>query len=183
MASDEREAAHRAASDREAVVWVDRDDCIQGHLPRAELRARGLIGRCTFILLFNAAGELCVHRRTLSKALYPGYWDVAAGGMVAPGESYAESAARELAEELGVSGVPLREHGTFYYEEPGNRLWGGVFSARWDGPLRLQPEEVLEARFLAPAVILEETRTLPYCPDSLAALQLVLNGADVASLP
>ena len=84
MTPDAREAAHRAASDRERVVWVDRDDRIQGELPRAELRARGLIGRCTFILLFNDAGELCVHRRTLSKALYPGYWDVAAGGMVAP---------------------------------------------------------------------------------------------------
>jgi isopentenyl-diphosphate delta-isomerase len=183
MTPGDREAAHRAASDREAVVWVDRDDRVQGQLPRAELRARGLIGRCTFILLFNAAGELCVHRRTLSKALYPGYWDVAAGGMVAPGESYAESAARELAEELGVSGVPLREHGTFYFEEPGNRLWGAVFSARWDGPLQLQPEEVLEARFLAPAVILDQARTLPYCPDSLEALQLALGQADVASLP
>jgi len=178
-----REAAHRAASDQEMVLWVDRDDRIQGQLPRAELRARGLIGRCTFILLFNAAGELCVHRRTLSKALYPGYWDVAAGGMVAPDESYAESAARELAEELGVSGIALREHGTFYFEEPGNRLWGGVFSACWKGPLRLQPEEVLEARFLLPAMILDEARRLPYCPDSLEALRLVLSQTDVASLP
>ena len=183
MAISDREAAHRAASDRELVVWVDREDREQGNLPRAELRARGLIGRCTFILLFNTAGALCVHRRTLSKALYPGYWDVAAGGMVAPGESYAESAARELAEELGVSGVPLREHGTFYYEEPGNRLWGGVFSACWDGPLRLQPEEVLEARFLPPAVVLQQARTLPYCPDSLEALRLVVGRDDVASLP
>lgn len=183
MTPDAREAAHRAASDRELVVWVDRDDRIQGELPRAALRARGLIGRCTFILLFNGAGELCVHRRTLSKALYPGYWDVAAGGMVAPGERYAESAARELAEELGVSDVPLREHGTFYFEEPGNRLWGGVFSARWNGPLSLQPEEVLEARFLLPAVILEEAGRLPYCPDSLEALRLVLSQSDVASLP
>ncbi len=41
-------------------------------LVRSDLRERGLIGRGTFILLFNSAGELCVHRRTLSKALYPG---------------------------------------------------------------------------------------------------------------
>ncbi len=40
----------------------------------------------------------------LSKAIYPGYWDVAAGGMVLATETYAESAARELEEELGVSG-------------------------------------------------------------------------------
>ncbi|RMP54488.1 MutT/nudix protein [Pseudomonas savastanoi pv. retacarpa] len=86
------------------------------------MRERGLIGRGTYILLFNSAGELCVHRRTLSKAIYPGYWDVAAGGMVQADESYDESAARELEEELSVSGVPLQAHERFFFDQPGNRL-------------------------------------------------------------
>lgn len=165
------EVAHRAASDAELVAWVDEHDQLLGALPRAELRERGLIGRCTFILLFNGAGELCVHRRTLSKALYPGYWDVAAGGMVGGQESYADSAARELAEELGVSGVELRFHETFYFEQPGNRLWCAVYSAVWDGALRLQPEEVIEARFTSVEQAQAESAQRPYCPDSLVALQ------------
>ncbi|MDH0647612.1 NUDIX hydrolase [Pseudomonas sp. GD03858] len=169
------EVAHRAASDAELVAWVDEHDQLLGALPRAELRERGLIGRCTFILLFNGAGELCVHRRTLSKALYPGYWDVAAGGMVGVQESYADSAARELAEELGVSGVELRFHETFYFEQPGNRLWCAVYSAVWDGPLRLQPEEVIEARFISLQIIEQESVKKPYCPDSLVALQRYRN--------
>ncbi|NIF17908.1 NUDIX hydrolase [Pantoea sp. Cy-639] len=171
MAISPAEVAHRAASDAELVAWVDDHDQLLGALPRAELRERGLIGRCTFILLFNSAGELCVHRRTLSKALYPGYWDVAAGGMVALEESYADSAARELAEELGVAGVALRFHEKFYFEQPGNRLWCAVFSALWDGPLRLQPEEVSEARFISVAQAESESVKQPYCPDSLVALQ------------
>ena len=73
MAISPREAAHRAASDAEQVAWVDREDRLLGSLPRAELRERGGIGRGTFILLFNSSGELCVHQRTMSKALYPGY--------------------------------------------------------------------------------------------------------------
>ena len=157
-----REAAHRAASDLERVAWVDEQDRLLGGLQRAELRQRGLIGRGTFILLFNTRGELCVHRRTLSKAIYPGYWDVAAGGMVGEGESYAESAARELHEELGIAGVPLREHGRFHFAEPGNRLWGAVFSAVSDAPLLLQPEEVLEARFIAPQQALAEAQAKSY---------------------
>jgi isopentenyldiphosphate isomerase len=165
------EVAHRAASDAELVAWVDDHDQPLGALPRAELRERGLIGRCTFILLFNSHGELCVHRRTLSKALYPGYWDVAAGGMVGVDEGYAASAARELEEELGVSGVELRFHETFYFEQPDNRLWCAVFSAVWDGPLRLQPEEVSEARFISMEQAEQESAKIPYCPDSLAALQ------------
>ncbi|MDH4570057.1 NUDIX hydrolase [Pseudomonas sp. BN414] len=171
MAIDDREAAHRAASDAERVAWVDEQDRPLGGLPRGELRERGLISRGTFILLFNSAGQLCVHRRTLSKALYPGYWDVAAGGMVQEGEDYAESAARELEEELGVGGVPLREHGRFYFDEPGNRLWGAVFSAVSDVPLTLQPEEVLEARFMSVGEALAQS---PCCPDSLKALRLYL---------
>ncbi|SFA67371.1 NUDIX hydrolase YfcD [Metapseudomonas otitidis] len=171
MALDPREAAHRAASDAERVAWVDEQDRLLGGLPRAELRERGLVSRGTFILLFNSAGQLCVHRRTLSKALYPGYWDVAAGGMVQEGEDYALSAARELEEELGIAGVPLREHGRFYFDEPGNRLWGAVFSAVSDAPLRLQPEEVMEARFMS----LDQAQALENCcPDSLKALRLYL---------
>ncbi len=165
------EAAHRAASDRELVAWVDEADQVLGALPRAELRERGLIGRCTFILLFNGAGELCVHRRTLSKALYPGYWDVAAGGMVAAGEAYSDSARRELAEELGIDGVELRFHERFYFDQPDNRLWCAVYSAVSDAPLRLQPEEVSEAKFVSLEQALHESLTQPYCPDSMLALQ------------
>lgn len=168
------EAAHRAASDAERVAWVDEQDRPLGGMPRAELRARRLIGRGTYILLFNPAGELCVHRRTLSKALYPGYWDVAAGGMVLEGESYAESAARELAEELGIAGVELVEHAHFLYDAPESRLWCTAFSAVSDAPLVLQPEEVLEARFISLDEALADTRVKPYCPDSLAALQRYL---------
>jgi len=174
------EAAHRAASDAERIAWVDEQDRPLGGLPRAELRSRGLIGRGTFILLFNFAGELCVHRRSLSKALYPGYWDVAAGGMVLEGESYIESAARELEEELGVSGVALSERGRFFFDQPDNRLWCAVFSAVWDGPLRLQPEEVLEAHFLPPLEALTEANEKPYSPDSLVALRRYLGAADIA---
>lgn len=179
-----QEAAHRAASDAEFIAWVDECDQPLGVLPRAELRERDLIGRATYILLFNSAGALCVHRRTLSKAIYPGYWDVAAGGMVQGEEGYAESAARELEEELGVSGVPLVAHEHFFFDQPGNRVWCAVFSAVWDGPLRLQPEEVLEARFVSVAQAVAESAHIAYCPDSLAALQRYVanpmqNGAPV----
>lgn len=169
-----QEAAHRAASDAELIAWVDERDQLLGGLPRAELRARGLIGRCSFILLFNSAGELCIHQRTLSKAVYPGYWDVAAGGMLQADESYAESAARELEEELGIAGVELREHGRFRFEQPNNRLWCAVFSAISDAPLILQAEEVQQALFVELSALAQLSAQQPFCPDSLLALQRFL---------
>lgn len=173
-----REVAHRAASDSEMIAWVDEQDHSLGGLPREQLRSRGLIGRGTFVLLLNGQGELCVHRRTLSKAIYPGYWDVAAGGMVLMGETYLDSAHRELEEELGVTGIDLNKHGRFFFSEPGNRLWCAVYSTVFDGPLRLQPEEVAEACFLPLEAVHEKIAREPFCPDSLQALQLYL-----ASLP
>jgi isopentenyldiphosphate isomerase len=155
MDASQQEAAHRAASDAELICWVDEQDNLLGTLVRSDLRQRGLIGRCTFIFLFNSAGELCVHRRTLSKAMYPGFWDTAAGGMVAAGEEYADSAAREL-------------------EEGNNRLWCRSYSAVWDGPLRLQPEEVMEARFLPIEIVLQEAEQKPYCPDAQEGLRRYL---------
>lgn len=174
MDASTREAAHRAASDAELIAWVDEQDNLLGSLVRSDLRRRGLIGRCTFIFLFNSAGELCVHRRTLSKAMYPGFWDTAAGGMVAAHESYAESAARELEEELGVSGVELTAHDHFYFEDGDSRLWCTSFSAVWDGLLRIQPEEVMEARFLPLATVLQEAEQKPYCPDAQEGLRRYL---------
>jgi hypothetical protein len=41
--------------------------------------------------------------------------------------------------------VELTAHDHFFFEDTGNRLWCSAFSAVWDGPLRLQPEEVLGA--------------------------------------
>ena len=174
MDATQKEAAHRAASDAELICWVDEQDNLLGHRVRSDLRKLGLIGRCTFIFLFNSKGELCVHRRTLSKALYPGFWDTAAGGMVAAGESYAQSAARELEEELGVSGVPLTEHDHFYFEEGDSRLWCKSYSAVWDSSLRLQPEEVMEARFLPIRTVLREAKQKPYCPDAQEGLRRYL---------
>jgi len=168
------EVAHRAASDAERIAWVDEQDQPLGGVLRSALRAQHLIGRCTYILLFNSAGQLCVHRRTLSKALYPGYWDMAAGGMVLDGEDYADSAARELAEELGIRDVPLVEHAHFFYDAPESRLWCRVYSAVSDAPLTLQPEEVLEARFISLDQAMAEIEHVPYCPDSLIALRQYL---------
>nr|WP_276583737.1 NUDIX hydrolase [Pseudomonas sp. RIT-PI-AD] len=159
------------------IAWVDEQDRPLGGLPRAQLRERGLIGRGTFILLFNGRGELCVQRRTLSKAVYPGYWDVAAGGMVLAGECYAESAHRELEEELGIAGVQLREHGRFFFSEPGNRLWCSVFSVQTDATLLLQAEEIMEARFMSIEAVAPMANREPFCPDSLQALQLYLASA------
>ncbi|MEH6388236.1 MAG: NUDIX domain-containing protein [Pseudomonas profundi] len=166
--------AYLAASEAEQVYSVDSDDRLLGVVPRHQVQRERLIIRCTYVFVFNTRGELCMHRRTLHKRLYPGYWDVAAGGVVGAGESYRDGAVRELEEELGVSGIPLREHFRFHYNARESRLWGGVFSCVWDGPVHMQPEEVMAFRWVDPRTPWRQPAEW-YSPDSLLALELLLS--------
>src|SRR5215475_15086358 len=99
----------------EIVVIVDEHNKVVGAVPRREMRAKNLPHRSTYILVFNSQGALYVQKRTMTKDVFPGYYDPASGGVVLAGESYEESARRELAEELGIQDVPLRPLFTFYY--------------------------------------------------------------------
>lgn len=163
-----------AASAAEQVYSVDESNNELAIVERGQVRARGLITRCTYVFVFNSSGQLCVHQRTLHKRLYPGYWDVAAGGVLGAGESYPEGAARELEEELGIAGVPLKEHFVFYYNGCESRLWGGVFSCVWDGPVQMQPEEVMDVRWVDPRSPWRKPLEF-YSPDSLLALELLMS--------
>src|SRR5215470_15728838 len=126
----------------EIVVIVDEDNNIVGAAPRREMRAKRLPHRSTYILVFNAQGELYVQKRTMSKDVFPGYYDPATGGVVLAGESYEQSAVRELEEEMGIRQVPLTWLFDFYFADRRTRVWGGAYSCVYDGPLVLQKEEV-----------------------------------------
>ena len=82
----------------EIVVIVDEGNNVVGSAPRRDMRARRLPHRSTYILVFNSQGELYVQKRTMSKDVFPGFYDVAAGGVVLTGETYEQGAERELEE-------------------------------------------------------------------------------------
>jgi isopentenyldiphosphate isomerase len=135
-------------ADDEIVALVDVHNHVVGSSTRLEMRTRRLIHRATYIFVFNRTGELFVQKRTPIKDMYPGYYDLAAGGVVLDGESYELSAQREVAEELGVTDKPLDTAFDFFYEDDLNRIWGRVFSCVYDGELVLQPEEVESGEFM-----------------------------------
>ncbi len=157
----------------ERVVIVDGRNQVVGAAPRHEMRAKRLPHRATFILVFDSEDRLLVQRRTDTKDLYPGYYDLAAGGVVVEGESYDASAEREAEEELGIRGVPLEPQFDFYFEDAGNRCFGRVYSCVCEGPFRLQPEEVVSAEFKELKEILDG-RVVPVTPDTLDALKRYL---------
>ena len=121
----------------EIVQIVDLHNLVTGECPRSVMRAQKLIHRACYILVFNGKHELFVQKRTMSKDIYPGYWDVAAGGVVLAGESYEASAERELQEELGISGVGLKFLFDRYFADRNNRVWGRIFTCIHEGTYSL----------------------------------------------
>src|SRR5688572_7729079 len=115
----------------EIVVIVDERNNVVGATSRREMRAKRLPHRSTYILVFNGGGELYVQKRTMTKDVFPGYYDVAAGGVVLAGEAYEQGAERELEEEMGIRGVPLSRLFDFYFEDATTRLWGCAFSCTY----------------------------------------------------
>ena len=81
----------------EIVSIVDREDNVIDEVPRHVMRSQSLRHRVTYIFVFDSSGRLYVQKRTSTKDLYPGYFDLAAGGVVCAGESYEASAARAAA--------------------------------------------------------------------------------------
>jgi isopentenyldiphosphate isomerase len=157
----------------EEVIIVDERNREIGRTSRARMRAEKLIHRASYILVCNGRGDLFVQQRTLSKDVYPGYYDVAAGGVVQAGESYEESARRELYEELGIAGE-LCHRFDHFHDGADNRVWGRVFTCRHDGPMRLQPEEIADGFFLGIEEVIRMSERQPFTPDGIEILRRCL---------
>lgn len=154
----------------EAVDVVDEADRVIGQATRAEIRARNLRHRAAYIFVFHPRGQLFVHQRTTTKDVYPGYFDVAVGGVVGAGETYRAAARRELAEELGIQ-VPLQRELAFSYTDDTTQVNGVVYSCSSPGPLELQREEIIAGEWVELEEVAHRARSERFCPDGLEALR------------
>jgi len=159
---------------QERVTIVDDCNRVVGTALRRDMRARNLSHRATYILVFNSSQELFVQKRTLTKDVFPGYYDPAAGGVVLAGESYLEGAARELEEEMGIREVPLEFLFEFHFGNERSRVWGRAFSCVYDGRITLQEEEIESGMFMPISDIIREMDEKPYTPDGAYVLRRYL---------
>jgi isopentenyldiphosphate isomerase len=160
-------------SAEEILDVVDQDERVVGQLPRADVYARRLTHRCAVVLVRNAAGEVFVHRRADDKLAFPAAYDMFVGGVVGAGESYDEAAAREAAEELGVSTLDTpRFVFRFRYDDPVcGSWWMAVYEMRHDGPVHPQESEIAWYDWVAPAELDRMRAELPWTPDCAEAYE------------
>lgn len=133
---------------------VDEQDRVTGQAPRREVHARGWRHRAVHLLVFDRAGRVFLHQRSMAKDIFPGAWDSSAAGHVGAGEDYDGTAVRELAEELGCRpALPPRR--LFKIEACADTGWEFAWVYRVDdnGPFVLQAEEIDRGDWFAPVEV------------------------------
>jgi isopentenyldiphosphate isomerase len=161
--------ANEGSADTELVDVIDAVGKTVAVLARAEKRARRLLHRCVYVLVFNSRGELFVHLRTAAKDIFPSHWDVAIGGVLMAGETFDQGVRREIREELGVD-IATEELFPFRYEDAATSVQAMAYRAVHDGPFRLQVEEIERGEFISCDEVNERSKKEHFCPDGLAVL-------------
>ncbi len=131
---------------QEVFDVVDENDQVVGSQARELVHVNNLRHRAVHMVIFNAAGEILLQKRSIWKDRNPGLWDSAAAGHVDSGETYAAAAERELREEIGVS-CPLVPMGKLPCSEATGWEFIEVFRGEHEGPFVLAPLEIETAAF------------------------------------
>jgi isopentenyldiphosphate isomerase len=138
------------------VILVNERDEEIGTMARSEAHQKGLFHRIAVIYVENAKGQILVQVRKKNSLL-----DHSSAGHVDPGESYADAARRELAEELGIMGVKLIRlgHGrSLSTRSPDGNISAHVFDVFWcsAAPGDLQTTEVADVFWRDPYAVLTD---------------------------
>ena len=154
------------AAAAEPVEVVDEAGEVLEVVTRAQMRARRLRHRCTYVVVVDLDGRLVVHQRAAWKDVWPSRWDVAFGGVVGVGESWDDAAVRELAEEAGIE-AGLQRLGGGTYDDEHVSVLGQVYLARHDGPFTFADGEVSRSDRIPLAEVEAWIADHELCPDSL----------------
>lgn len=153
----------------EPVEWVDDDDRVVAIVPRSRMRGDNLLHRSVAVIVTTTDGRLVVQRRADHKDLFPGWWDIGAGGVVTAGEARSHAARRELAEELGVDADPeFVAVGRHDDEHAREICW--IYRVVSDGPFRPVDGEATEIRAVDPVEFTALRASADVLPGSLALL-------------
>lgn len=121
----------------ELFFVVDENDRPLEPLPRRLVHGHGVWHRTAHVWVVNDKNQVLCQQRSFDKELLPGMWELFFGGHLHPDETYAQTAMRELQEELGIKLEPhqfKQWNINKYLDASGyNNEFQAVFVVRWNG--------------------------------------------------
>lgn len=138
----------------ELLDIVDAQDCVIGSLSRGEVHRQGLMHRSVHVLVFDDNDSILLQKRSMLKDECQGMWDSSCAGHVVSGQSYEETAPRELEEELGFSAsqplvllfkmLPTKDNGSEFAK---------IFRTDYNGPFTVAADEIDEIRWFEAGIV------------------------------
>lgn len=132
----------------ELLDIVDDYDQVIGTLTRGEIHRRELKHRSVHVLVFDGDGSVLLQKRSMEKDECAGMWDTSCAGHVESGQDYAETAPRELEEELGFA--PSVDLQVLFKMQPtadNGQEFAMVYSIDYKGPFIAAEDEIDELRW------------------------------------
>lgn len=152
--------------DDEPLILVDAHDREVGFLDKAAAhRGAGTLHRAFSLFVLNARGELLLQQRAAGKRLWGGYWSNTCCSHPRRGEALDTAVHRRLKEELGVD-CPLQFLFKFEYQaqfdaDGAEHELCHVYAGRCDDAPRVNPTEISDTRWIAPAALDAEMAAAP----------------------
>ena len=133
----------------ELFVVVDQEDKLIGYHTRFECHHnKQLIHRAIGVVIFNDKDQILLQKRSKNKDLNPGLYTISTSGHVDKGETYRQTAKRELSEELGIQ-IPIIQKKRFLAELGYETEMHCLFTARSNGPFYPDKNEVDKVKFVS----------------------------------
>ncbi len=153
---------------------IDENEKIIGRASRDECHAKGFLHRAVHVIILNSKGEILLQKRSMKKDLYKGWWVDAASGHVDSGETYEETAKREIQEELGIDvGIEklFKVRKKYVGEGYVDNEIVAVYLGYSDGPFRFDKDEVEFVKFFPPKIVLKMLKTEKFTPATVAIFE------------
>lgn len=134
---------------------VDETGKVLGRTTRGEAHnGSKILHPVVHLHVFNSKGELFLQKRPDWKDIQPGKWDTATGGHIDFGEDVKSALAREVREELGITGFKPVYLGHYVFESAREKELVYVFKTVYDGVIKPSAEELDGGRFWSEKEIL-----------------------------
>ena len=134
------------------LILVNLDDQEIGYGEKMDVHRKGLLHRAFSVFLFHG-DRLLIQQRAAGKYHGAGLWANTCCSHPHAGQSLQDAVPQRLMEECGITGVSLREAGSFVYRAVfPNGLTeyevDHVFVGEYEGALSPDPDEIAELRYV-----------------------------------